>query len=261
MKRLLTIALASMALPGLAQTHGHISFEAGIPINDFRDHTESVGTGIKGAVYFPFQQDVPVFFGVGLGYMIFGTHQQEIREVLQVKLGNTVIDEIPIDLLVNTNNNYFNANIAVRYKAPLEYVQPYIEARGGLSNFYTRTKVLDHTEDRIFTDNGDDVISSKTQVNSTTYNFGLEGGFIIRVGNVGINIGAAYLMGGRARYYDRSQISQWTVDFKGMNYDPDDLDSDSVDLIESAEAAPKKSTTDMLLVNVGVTFGFGGGKK
>jgi hypothetical protein len=256
------IALTLATGAARAQTHGHLAFEMGIPIKEFKEQTDKLGAGARGSVYFPFQRGVPVFLGVGLGYQLFGSHRQEIHEVLQVKLGNTVIDEIPIDLLVQTNNNFFNAFVSVRYKAPLDYVQPYIEARGGLNNFYTRTKVLDNTEDRIFTSQEDNVITSKTQSNSTTYHFGLEGGFIVRLGGLGIHLGAAYLMGGKAKYYDQSQISQWTVEFKGSggSYDPDNLSSENVDLVET-DAAPKKSLTDMVLVNAGITFGVGTKKK
>lgn len=264
MKKSILVLLAGFVSDAAtAQTHGHISLEMGIPIKEFREQTEDIGAGIKGAAYFPFQKDIPVFLGVGVGYMLMGTHSEDIHEVLEVKAGNITISTIPIDLLVETNNNYVNAHISVRYKAPLEFVQPYVEARGGLSNFYTRTKVLDNTEKHIFTNDGNNVINSKTPVNSTTYNFGVEGGFIIRLGGVGINMGLAYLMGGRAKYYDRSQISQWTVSFSGSSgsFDPNNIDPETLDLIEASSAEPKQSLTDIILINAGVTFGVGTKKK
>lgn len=261
MKKIYTILLLLFLITNQArsQTHGNISLEIGVPLNDFHREVDDIGAGIKGAVYFPFQKNIPVFFGFGVGYMIFGTNRQDINENLQVMAGNTVISNIPIHLLVQTNNNFVNGHLSVRYKAPLEIVQPYMEARAGFNNFYTRTKVIDETENYIFTpDNEDHVINSKTQVNSTTFNYGLEGGFIIRFGRVGINIGAAYLIGGKAKYYDKTQISQWTVQFSGSgSFNPENVDPETVDLVDNSNAEPKRSTTDLLLVNAGITFGVG----
>ncbi len=264
MKKFICIAVW-MVLSGTeasCQVHGNISFEAGIPINEFHDHLDDIGAGIKVAVYIPFQKKSPVFFGAGIGYMLFGTSRQEINETLQVFAGNTLISEIPVKLLVETNNNFVNGHISVRVKAPLEIVQPYGEARAGFSNFYTRTKVIDHTEKRIFSSENDNVITSSTPLNSTTWHFGAEGGFIIRAGKIGIQIGAAYLIGGRAKYFDRDQISQWNVQFKGSSgsFDPDDVDPETVS-IENQNAIPKKSSTDLLLINAGITFGIDGKKK
>jgi hypothetical protein len=84
----------------------------------------------------------------------------------------------------------------------------------------------------------------------------MEGGFIIAPWkNIGINIGAAYLYGGKTEYYDKSQISQWTVSFSGQSgsFNPNNPDPNSLNL-QSDAATPRKSVTDMLIISAGVTF-------
>ncbi len=246
------------------QIHGNFSFGAAIPINDFKKNTTTTGLGVNLNMYFPFQKDIPVYFGIGFGYYLMGSNSQDIHEDLNVTAGNTVISTIPIDLRVETNNNLVNGLASIRVKAPLDGVQPYIELKGGFNYLYTRTKVLDVTEDRFLTKNEDDnVINSRTPSSGFTYAYGLEGGFIIKPWkSIGINLSAAYMYGGKCKFYDKSQTSQWTVNFSGSSgtFNPSDPDPNTIDL-KSDAAMPRKSLTDALIVSAGITFFIDGGKK
>jgi hypothetical protein len=236
--------------------HGNFSFGAALPLNEFKDNTSTTGFGVNLNFYIPFQKDIPIYFGFGFGYYLFGSTSQELHDEIKVTAGNTVISTIPIDLRVETNNNLVDGFASIRVKAPLDNVQPYIELKGGFNYLYTRTKVLDVTEDRYLTkDQESNEINSRTAASGFTFAYGLEGGFIIKPWkHVGINLSAAYLYGGSTEYYDESQTSQWTVSFSGSGtFDPNNPDPSTLDLKDEA-ATPRKSITDMLIISAGITF-------
>ena len=231
-----------------------ISFYTGIPINEFADNTDALGFGLKGAFYIPFGPKTPLYFGIGFGGMIFGSNGQYINENLVISSGSTVIGTIPVNLEARTNNWMLNGLLSVRYQAALQYVQPYVELIGGGSYLYTRTVLYDRSDRGIFTSDEDDEINSRTLESSFTYNYGAGAGFMIRLTDqIFLNVGGAYLRGGRAKYFDKEQTSQWDIQFTGSgNFDPNNLNPDDVSLDYAGE--PKKSTTDMIQVNLGVTF-------
>lgn len=231
-----------------------ISFYMGIPINAYADNTDALGFGLKGAFYMPFSPRVPLYFGIGFGGLIFGSNGQFINENLVISAGSTVIGTIPVNLEARTNNWMLNGLLSVRYKAPLEYVQPYVDLIGGGSYLYTRTVLYDRSNRGIFTTNENDEINSRTLESSFTYNYGAGAGFLIRLADqVYLNAGAAWLKGGKAKYFDKEQTAQWDIQFTGSgNFDPNNLNSDDVSLDYAGE--PKKSTTDMIQVNLGVTI-------
>jgi hypothetical protein len=237
--------------------HGNFSLGAALPLNEFKENTTTTGFGANLNFYIPFQKDIPVYFGFGFGYYLFGSNGQDLHEDIEVRAGNTLISTIPVDLRVETNNNLVNGFAAIRVKAPLDIVQPYLEVKGGFNYLYTRTKVLDNTNDKLFTkDKDNNEINSRTASSGFTYAYGLEGGFIIKPWkDIGINLNAAYLIGGRTEYFDESQTSQWTVSFSGQagTFNPADPDPETLDL-QSENAIPRKSITDMLIISAGVTF-------
>ncbi|MEO8146574.1 MAG: hypothetical protein ABI723_03000 [Bacteroidia bacterium] len=239
-----------------SQTHGNVSCEIGVPINEFYDNLKDVSGGVKFAVYFPLKKQSLLFIGGGLGFGVFGSKTQNVHQDLDVYLGSTLIDRIPIDFRVTTNNNFFNGHVSLRFKYPGKKIQPYAEARVGFNNFYTRTNVYDETYNRMFTyDQSSNQINSSTQLNSFTYSVGGEGGFIFRLGCWGINVGVAYLMGGEAKYYSKSQIQNWTVSYSGTESDWDANNVDPSTVALNSSAVPLKSPTDMLLCTAGFTFG------
>lgn len=234
-----------------------ISFYMGIPINDYAENTDALGFGGKGSFYIPFGPKVPVYFGIGFGGLIFGSNRQFINEELQISAGNTVIGTIPVNLEARTNNWMLNGLLSLRFKAPLQYVQPYVDLIGGGSYLYTRTVLYDRSDRGIFTTDEDDVINSRTLESSFTYNYGAGAGFLIRLsGVVCLNVGAAWLKGGQADYFDKEQTSQWDIQFTGSGtFDPNNLNSDDVTLNSAGE--PKRSVTDMIQANLGVTIKIG----
>lgn len=240
-----------------AQMHGNFSLGAALPLNDFKENTTTTGFGASLSFYIPFQKNAPVYFGIGFGYFLFGSNHQDLHEDVDVTANGQLISRIPIDLRVETNNNLVNGFLCIRYKAPFDVIQPYIEAKGGFNYLYTRTVIYDNTENKLFTQGKEtNEINSRTPASGFTYVYGVEGGFIIKPWkHIGINLGAAYLYGGRTEYYDESQTAQWTVSFSGASgsFNPSNPDPKSLS-VESDAAYPRKSITDMLIISAGVTF-------
>lgn len=244
-----------------AQTHVGLGLQLGFPINEFRENTKAVGVGGNLKAYFPFKKEIPIFLGINFGYMIYGSNTQQINQNLNVTAGNTVISTIPVNFEVTTNNNLINSQLALRFKAPLEIIQPYAEAAVGFNYLYTRTKIYDNTPNRIFSggnnnNNGSNVISARTQSNSFALTYGGGGGFMIRLSSsVFLDIRGLYMFGGEAEYYDRSQTQSWKLNFTGSNssqFNP----SNPSNVEATADGAPKKSRTDMFLVDFGLAFSF-----
>ena len=69
-----------------------------------------------------------------------------------------------------------------------------------------------------------------------------------------INLGIHYAFGGVAKYYDRDQIKDWDIQLNVSGYNSNQqtgtFNNDDI----SVSAIPKKSRTDMLLIEGGITF-------
>ncbi len=260
MKKTLTLGLlcCMFCLTGYGQTILGISGQVGVPINDFRDNTDAVGGGIRGNLLFAVAPKIPVYFGLDLGYMIYGSSRQDINENLEVRAGNAVVGNIPINLSVKTNNNLLNGYALLRFKAPLPIVQPYIDGAVGFNYLYTRTKVTDETRDRLFSDpDGSRVISAQTQSNSFVFSYGGGGGVMIKLAsNLKLDLRVLYLLGGEAEYFDSEQTQNWTVTFTGSGtFNPQDTSAEDIE-ISNDDAIPKQSATDLISVNLGIAFTF-----
>jgi hypothetical protein len=243
---LITIFSVSTALK--AQTHFNLAFQVGVPIGEFRENTEAVGAGFKAGLFVPFADNIPVYFGLDFGYMVYGANTQFVNENLQVTASNgAVLGSIPINLRVQTNNNLINGHAVLRLKAPLANVQPYVDGLIGLNYLYTRTKILDETSN---------VINAQTQEQSVVLSYGGAFGLQIKLSeNFRLDARGVYLIGGKARYYDRSQTSLWSVGFSGSNFNPTNPNPDDLDLI-TPDAVSKQSTTDMFIGTLGITLSF-----
>ncbi|NJL15056.1 MAG: hypothetical protein HC913_20010 [Microscillaceae bacterium] len=217
--------------------------------------------GVKaGLFFFLFAPNVPVFFGLDFGYMVYGSNTQRINENLLIQASNgLILGNIPINLRVRTNNNLFNGHAVLRIKAPLATVQPYVDGLVGFNYLSTRTKVFDETQPCLFCDNpdGSNVINASTQEQSFVLSYGGALGMQIRLGEtVSLDVRGIYLLGGEAEYFDRSQTQDWTISFTGSGaFNPNNPNPEDLDL-NAPDAAPKRSKTDMFLATVGLTFNF-----
>jgi hypothetical protein len=253
----LILGFLSFHLTLLAQTQIGFNFQMGFPLNEFRENTEAVGVGGNGLLLFPLVEDSPFSLGVDIGSMIYG--KNVIRETLNadIKVGNQVIDRLQIPLEIITNNNIFHSHLVLRAKVPLERVQPYLDGMLGFRYIYTRTRILDDSNDCRFctTDsegNEDRVITKKTNLDDWIFSYGGGGGLqIVLTEGVNLDFRCIYLLGGRAKYLDAKDTSKWTVEFTGT--DPNEpITGNELQFSTS----PKESRTDMVFGSVGVTFVF-----
>ena len=156
MKKILFIFtfLAGALQTAQAQTSVGLGLQLGVPMNEFRTNTQATGVGVNLNFYKPFAPQIPVYLGLNLGYMLYGSYTQQINEELLLQSSSgAVLSRIPVNLDVTTNNNMLNGNIALRAKAPFEGVQPYCEGIVGFNYLYTRTSIYDRTQNRMFTQN------------------------------------------------------------------------------------------------------------
>jgi hypothetical protein len=84
--------------------------------------------------------------------------------------------------------------------------------------------------------------------------YGGGGGFMIKLGQTTfLDLRCLYLLGGEADYYDRSQTQSWKLVFTGSGqFNP----QNPTDVTAQGDAAPKRSKTDMFMINAGLTFQF-----
>lgn len=242
-----------------AQAHVSVTGQVGVPIDEFERATDAIGAGGRVSLLFPFGHKSPFFFGVDAGYLNFGSNTQFLNENIEIRVGNQLLDQIPINLRVRTNNNLVNGYAVLRVKAPLPIVQPYADILGGFNYLYTRTKVFEETEPRLLTDDQDNnVVNSRTQLNSVVLSYGAGAGVLIRVAeNLAIDVRALYLRGQEADYFDESQTRNWEVTFRGdaQDYSRSELDSNNID-VNSPDGTPKTSRTDMISINFGIALTF-----
>jgi|GEM_PF-889669 len=236
-----------------SQTSFGFGLQFGTPINAFRDNTKAVGAGVNANLYVPLGRDVPVFIGINAGYMLYGSSTKAINQNIAFYSNNSPINggSIPVNIDVMTNNNMFNGNLALRVKIPIPIVKPYVEGLVGFNYLYTRTSIYDRTSNSIFTQNQNSrLINSRTQSKSTVLQYGLGAGVVIKLTeSLGLDIRATYLAGGKAKYFDSSQTQNWRVISVSDPYT-----SGNAVTLNTDGAAQKDSTTDLFLINVGLTI-------
>ncbi len=255
-KLLITLVILAVIIPNThAQTNVGFGLQLGVPMNEFRQNTQAVGAGVNLNLYKPIAPKVPVYIGFNLGYMLYGSYTQQINEQLGLfdSNGNAIGQTIPVLLDVTTNNNMFNSNVALRIKAPFASVQPYIEGLAGFNYLYTRTSIYDQTQNKMFIRDPNQesrLINARTQAQAFVWQYGAGGGILLKIGeNVSLDIRGMYTIGGRATYFDRSQSQQWRVQFTGQGQGQNDPVK-----LDTQDGTPKKSNTDLFLINFGLSF-------
>ena len=254
-KILFSFIFGFTAVTGFAQQAG-LGFVVGVPRNEFRVATEAEGYGLNLTVMFPVGTKV-INFGGNINYMIYGLNSRKEDLTAQIKFGNTVIDELFIPLRVVNTNSIFGMHGIIRITAPTDNIRPYFEGLFGFRYISTSTRIEDRSFDSRWSDQDDDVIVRKTNLSDFVLSYGGGGGIQFAIGNDAyLDFRAYYLLGGKANFYDASDTKNWEVEFTNI-YDPDTYDSGAVtgdDLDFGAQ--PRNSTTDMLMVQIGVSFEF-----
>lgn len=256
MKKIIFILFTFGILSAEAQ-HASLAFSLGLPQNDFKENTDATGFGLDLSVAFPFQQDVPIYAGIDINYMIYGLNAQNLDLAAEVRgPGGDLLATLPIPLRLVNTNSIFGTHAFVRFVAPFESIKPYGEALFGFRYISTSTKIKDRSNDRRWARDPDDsdLISRETVLDDWILSYGFGGGFLINLGGgFNLDLRADFFKGQRAKYFDGEDTESWTVTFSDIGgVAPDDIDGDNLNL----ETVPRESTTDMLVIKFGVAYSF-----
>jgi hypothetical protein len=226
-----------------------------MPMNDYRASTGSIPFGLNVSWVYQPSVKTPLAIGLNLGFLSVGNKTIDRALTADITANGVLLDQLYIPLRFEIQNSIFQAHLNGRFIAPTNTVKPYIDGLAGLNYLWTSTSVYDRSEQRYFQTNDDGLITKKTQEDDITYSVGAGGGLMIQLGRkTHLNIGAHYLFGGTAQYYDRSQIEEWDIQLNvsGVGqgsgqgtFEPGDL---------TYGAVPKRSRTDMLMMQAGLTF-------
>lgn len=216
-----------------------IDLRIGVPMREFRDNTTAVGFGVAGQFLFNIGGiKSPVAFGVDMAYILYGTNTQRYNVPLPGGfLGNYE---------VTTNNNMFQTQFLMRLRPNTEetwFVMPYFDAVVGFNYLYTNNKLFEiqnvrNTSGGTSTQSRE--IQSKPLSNDFALNYG--GGVGLLIGGNGalkLNLKCLFVFGTEAQYLDKSSITP----------DPNNPTA-------AVSYKVKRSTTDMLLPHIGLTFTF-----
>lgn len=203
------------------------------PRGEFEENVSEVGYGLGGGFGYHFG-DSPLMLGAEIQFIRYG------NETRREPFSNTIPD---VTVEVETSNNILLFHPLLRLQSTAGAIRPYLDGLIGLSYFFTETAVRD--EDNI----GGENIASSTNHDDSVLSYGFGGGLMIRVyqaerQNTGgrtkrhellIDFRVRYMFGGETTYLKEGSITR-------------DNGTIKID--------PIRSTTDLMLFQLGVAFMF-----
>ncbi|MBC8045391.1 MAG: hypothetical protein H7Y00_01205 [Fimbriimonadaceae bacterium] len=230
-----------------------IGILAGVPIAEFGTYNEDMAIGVGLNFFYQPSDDIPVMVGLDLGFMGNGNNIQNEVIYAEIKVGETVIDEIQFPFRIETHNSIFAGHFVLRAVAPIKYFKPYVDGIVGFNNFSTNTSIYDESEEHYFSEADNPLITTASQNSDWTFSYGGAAGILVQCGeSFFIDLRCAYAIGGEADYYVEDDIEDWEVEFTTTPTGTDDLNEDDI----AISAIPKHSETTMLMPSLGVTFKF-----
>ena len=248
MKKILLYLIFTFSFMICQAQMGSIGFSFGLPQNDFKENTDTTGFGGDLSFAFPFQKGVPVYLGLDINYMVYGSNarNEDLTATINDQNGAELASlNIPLRI-INTNSLF------VRAAVPLSSIQPYGEALFGFRYISTNTKIRDRSRDlRWAAEDDSDLIARVTVLDDWILSYGFGGGFLVKLGgNIFLDLRGNFFRGQRAQYYDGSDTESWEVTFSGVNFDDATVTGDDL----TFETQPRESTTDLLAIKFGVAF-------
>lgn len=201
---------------------GGAALTIAVPQGEFADFV-GAGFGVMGDLTFAL--DGEGWLGIRLdgGYLNYG------RETERAPLSPTV-GRVNVD--VTTGNNIILAALGPQLTLPHGPFRPYVNAIGGLSYFFTESSVKGTANVGTF--------ARTTNFSDLTYALGVGGGVYIPLGGgvspVLLDLGLQYRTHGRTRYLREGSIRD--------------------DGTGGISFTPIESDTDLLLIRLGLSFGF-----
>ena len=235
-----------------------LNFAMGFPVGDYAESSHDIGFGADLGFYFPISKSAP-WFQIGPQFLLMatGTNSQDIDQRIEISVGNQVIDVIDIPMRVETVNSIIGGHLLFRAEVGSSNsgFVPYLQGMVGVRRIGTDISIYDDSSHGFFDNDDDDKITSSTALEDWIFSYGGGAGFHIKLGGrTFLNIGANYLLGGKAKYYTDDDIDMFDVNFvgDGSNYNPLDpkLDGDDIEVT----ATPTESVTNMVQLNIGLNF-------
>lgn len=229
MRALLASALVLLAPAAVsAQTTVTVSGVVGVPQGEFSDALGAVGGGLSASALYQIPR-TPVAVGVEGTALLYGYESRRVPFSLTVP-------DVSVD--VTTSNNVALGLAVLRLQAPRGAVRPYVDGLVGVSYLWTQTTVGDDGAgyDLATTTNYDDAalalgagVGLQTRLHRGVSDEG-------RPYDVLLDARVRYVSGGEATYLDRGDITRYTDGTIGVS--------------------PRRSRTDLVLPQIGVTFQF-----
>ena len=202
------------------------NFMLGLPQGEFKDNVDKLGYGLQlqGTLSTPGTFS-PFTIGASVGYMVYGSESRK------APLSNTIPD-----LTVDVDRSYNLANFhLLALISPLPGpIKPYIEGLVGGSYIFTTTEVKGTNNTENF--------ATSTNFDDFAFSYGFGGGILINlvpglgVGpDIYLDLKARYLLGSESEY-----LTEGSVEITNGN----------------VIYYPKKSTTDLLSIHIGVAAYF-----
>lgn len=202
----------------LAQAQFNLRLQTGFPLEEFAKKNESVAFGIGGMFLIPIKAEKSVVsVGLDIGYMNYGMKSDDYT------------DATGFNYTLNTSNYIFESFAMVRFKPRWEksFIYPYVDGLIGGRYIYTLT-----TEKE-----GSETIDSYMEQEGLSFAYGGAGGLLVSLSDIiKLDVRAVYTQGSKTKYLTKNSIY------------PDPLFPD--EFIYDV----KKSRTDMLSFQVGITF-------
>ncbi|MBC6427093.1 MAG: hypothetical protein GDA51_11670 [Ekhidna sp.] len=253
MKKILFYSILTFSFILCQAQMGSIGLSLGLPQNDFKKSTDATGFGGDLSFAFPFQKGVPVYLGLDINYMVYGsnTRDEDLTATLNDQNGARIAS-LNIPLRIINTSSLFGTHLFVRAVAPLSSIQPYGEVLFGFRYISTNTKIRDRSNDlRWAPEDDSDVIARVTVLDDWILSYGFGGGFLVKLSsNVFLDLRTDFFRGQRAQYYDGSDTESWEVTFSGSDFEEATVTGDDL----SFETQPRESTTDLLVIKFGVAF-------
>ncbi len=235
-----------------------LNLQMGVPMQEYSTATSSIPFGFSLSYLHQPSRYVPILIGGDFSYMSVGSKTINRNLTADITANGVLIDQLIIPLQFKINNNLLASHVKLRFLAPTKYVKPYIDGIGGFNYLWTGTEVFDRSNEQFFARNNNNdngLISRKTQQQSFTYSAGVGGGIMFQLKpNMYLNLGVHYAFGGRASYYDNSQIQNWDIQLNTSGYNANQTSGTFKESDLYVDAIPKRSKTDMLLIQVGLSW-------
>jgi hypothetical protein len=203
MKKLLLLSVLSCfaTLQTLAQIDLNIGYGYSRPSGQMSANIKGVhGLNMVVGYHLP---KTPIMVGIELGLGGYGYQTQ--RQTYTFSDGTTT------ETNVNVSNNVFSLMLNSRIYYPTEaIVQPYLQFRGGLSNFYTSLTIEDPTDADACHPLESDILKSSSNIAGSVgigarINLSKNSGSDTKFG---IDISANYLNGGKVSYMSLNKATQ-----------------------------------------------------